>query len=63
MSKRANPTMIGAFVLGAVVLVALALMAFGGGRFFSDKQRFVTYFQGSVRTPRRTIPFSSSSFQ
>jgi paraquat-inducible protein B len=49
MSKRANPTMIGAFVLGAVVLVALALMAFGGGRFFSDKQRFVTYFQGSVQ--------------
>jgi paraquat-inducible protein B len=49
MSKRANPTMIGAFVLGAIVLVALALMVFGGGKFFSDKQRYVSYFGGSLQ--------------
>ena len=49
MSKRATPTLIGAFVLGAIVLTTLALMVLGGGELFRERIRYVTYFQGSVQ--------------
>jgi paraquat-inducible protein B len=49
MSKKANPALIGAFVIGAVVLLAAGLMAFGGAKLFQDKTRYVTYFEGSVK--------------
>lgn len=48
MSQRASPTAIGAFVLGAVALVVIGLIVFGGGRFFTDKVRYVAYFDESV---------------
>ena len=47
--KRANPTVIGAFVLGALGLVAAAVMVLGGAALFAPKQRVVTYFEGSVK--------------
>jgi paraquat-inducible protein B len=34
MSKPANKTMIGAFVVGAVVLAVTAVVLFGSGKFF-----------------------------
>lgn len=49
MSKQANPKVIGAFVVGAVVLVIVGLLVFGGGRFFKDKKGFVLFFEGSVQ--------------
>ena len=49
MSKAANKTMIGAFVLGAVVLAVIAVLIFGSGKFFTAKQFFELYFQGSVQ--------------
>jgi paraquat-inducible protein B len=49
MSKHANPTLIGSFAVGAIALVAGALMIFGGRQFFAEHHRFVTYFQGSVK--------------
>ncbi len=46
---RANPTVIGAFVLGALALVALGVMVLGGAALFTPKQRVVTFFEGSVK--------------
>ena len=34
MSKQANPTLIGAFVVGAVALTAMAVIFFGGASAF-----------------------------
>jgi paraquat-inducible protein B len=49
MARRANPAMIGAFVLGAVVLAVAALVVFGGGKFFRTTTRLVAYFDGSLK--------------
>jgi paraquat-inducible protein B len=48
MSKRASPTVIGTFVLGAIGLAILGVIVFGSGRFFRETNRFVSYFDGSV---------------
>ena len=48
MSKQANPTLIGAFVLGAIALFVAALLLFGGGDFFAEKRRYVMFFEGTV---------------
>ena len=48
MSKKASPTLIGAFVLGAVALTAVAIVALGSGRFFRTTHEYVLYFDGSV---------------
>ena len=48
MSARANPTWIGAFVVGAVVLFVGSLVAFGTGRLLDTKYAFVSYFDGSL---------------
>ena len=34
MAKEANKTVIGLFVVGAIVLLVVALVVFGGGKFF-----------------------------
>jgi len=49
MSKPANKTLIGAFVLGALVLMIVGVLLFGSGRLFSERQIFVLYFEGSVK--------------
>jgi paraquat-inducible protein B len=48
MSRRASPTVIGAFVVGAVVLTVTAVGVFGSGRFFRKVQPCVLYFTGDV---------------
>jgi paraquat-inducible protein B len=49
MSKQTNPTLIGAFVIGAAALIALAVVLFGGTELLKTKQRYVTYFDRSVK--------------
>lgn len=49
MSKQSNPTMIGAFVIGAVVLLVVGVLVFGGSELLVEKQRAVAYFPGSVK--------------
>ncbi|HWI27593.1 MAG TPA: MlaD family protein [Stellaceae bacterium] len=49
MSKKANPTVIGGFVLGAVVLLIAALAIFGSGRLFTHRARAVAFFQGNIQ--------------
>ena len=49
MSKKASPTLIGAFVVSATVLAAAGILIFGSGKFFADETEFVMYFNRSVR--------------
>ena len=49
MAKQANKTLIGAFVVGAVVLALAGIMIFSSGKFFTEKNKYVLYFDGSVR--------------
>jgi paraquat-inducible protein B len=48
MKKEINPTLIGAFVLGAIALIVTAVVVFGSGRFFTEKENYVAFFEGSV---------------
>lgn len=48
MSDKANPKLIGAFVLGAVALTIAAVAVFGGGQFFKETRAFVMYFSEPV---------------
>jgi paraquat-inducible protein B len=49
MSKQANKTAIGAFVLVALALGVAAIIIFGSGKFFVKTSEYVAYFQGSVK--------------
>ena len=49
MSKKANKTLVGGFVLGAAALVVVGVLIFGSGRFLTERPEFVMYFDGSVR--------------
>lgn len=44
MSKQSSPTAIGAFVVGAVVLIAAGFALFGGAKMFAQKNRYVAVF-------------------
>jgi paraquat-inducible protein B len=48
MSKRASPTVVGSFFLGALGLLIAAVALFGSGTLFSEKHLHVLYFEGSV---------------
>ncbi len=48
MSKQANPGLIGLFVIGAVGLMAGAVLLFGSAGWLKQPDQFVTYFEGSV---------------
>jgi paraquat-inducible protein B len=47
-SKRASPTLIGAFVVGALLLALGGLAVFGSGKLFRRTEQFVAIFSGSV---------------
>jgi phospholipid/cholesterol/gamma-HCH transport system substrate-binding protein len=47
--QRANPKLIGGFVLGAVALVVIGVLLLGGAKFLTEKRTFVAYFEGSVK--------------
>ena len=49
MGSKVNPTVIGAFVVGAIVLAVAGVLLFGGGKFFQEKHPYVIFFQGSVQ--------------
>ena len=48
MSKQANKTVVGGFVVGAVALVVAGILIFGSGKFLAEKETYVMYFKGSV---------------
>ena len=48
MSKPANKTVIGIFVVGAIALVVAAVLILGSGKFFKQTLKAVCYFEGDV---------------
>jgi paraquat-inducible protein B len=48
MGSKANPTLIGAFMLGAVILIAASILIFSRATWFTKSQDFVLYFSSSV---------------
>jgi paraquat-inducible protein B len=49
MAKQANRMMIGGFVVLALIILAVSLVVFGSGKFFKNTQKFVLYFDESVK--------------
>ncbi len=58
MSNKANPTAIGAFVLGALVILAAAILIFGGGQFLVPTHKYTLFFGTSVKGLRVGAPVS-----
>src|SRR5208282_4872956 len=56
MGKKTNPAIVGAFVLGAIALAVLAVIALGSGRLFQKRYEYVLFFQGSVNGLRVGAP-------
>lgn len=56
MNKKVSPTLIGTFVVGAVALIVIAVLAFGSGRLFRQTKEFVLYFDSSVNGLRVGAP-------
>lgn len=49
MSKRANPTAIGLFVVLGLALTIIGLIIFSSGRLFRQHQKFILYFNNSLK--------------
>jgi paraquat-inducible protein B len=49
MSKKANPTVIGLFIVAGVVLGVAGLIIFSSGNLFSKKHKYILYFEGSMK--------------
>lgn len=49
MSKHANPTLIGAFVLGAVALAVITILLMAGGQWFQERRQHMVYFEGEAQ--------------
>jgi paraquat-inducible protein B len=47
--KRANPAVIGGFIVGAVVLVIAGVMILGSGKLFTETIKCVMYFEGAIQ--------------
>lgn len=49
MSKQANPTLIGAFVFGALVLGIIAILLLAGDEWFRERDQHVMYFEEAAQ--------------
>jgi len=56
MGKRFSPTLVGAFVLGAIALGIITIVLLGSGRFFTGKSTYVLYFDRDVNGLRVGAP-------
>lgn len=48
MKRKANPTLIGTFVVAGIALIAVAIITLAGSNYFTRTERTVMYFSGSV---------------
>jgi paraquat-inducible protein B len=56
--SKANPAVIGGFVIGAIALIVIGLLVFGGTNWFAQRNKFIAYFPGSVNGLRAGAPVS-----
>lgn len=49
MSRKANKTAIGIFVTGALALLVIGISVFGSGMLFKKADKYVLFFDGSVK--------------
>lgn len=56
MSRRVNPALIGAFVVGAITLAIAAFLMLGNVGLFEDREKVVMYFTGSVEGLNKGAP-------
>ncbi|OQX07668.1 MAG: hypothetical protein BWK76_24565 [Desulfobulbaceae bacterium A2] len=49
MSRQASPTLIGAFVFGALTLAMVAVLLLAGGTFLQERRRHFIYFEGAAQ--------------
>ena len=49
MAKEVSKTVIGAFVVSAIALIVIGVVIFGSGRFFQKTNKYVLFFDGSVK--------------
>ena len=49
MSRKVNKTVIGVFVAGGILLLMIGIVVFGSGELFKRTDKFVLYFDGSVK--------------
>ena len=49
MSRKASPTLIGAFVLGAIALSVATTLLLAGGSWFGERRQHVLYFEGAAQ--------------
>lgn len=56
MGKRVSPTLVGAFVIGALTLAVVTILLLGSGRFFTGKHSYVLYFDRDVNGLRVGAP-------
>jgi len=49
MTRRANPTLIGIFILGAVGLALIATLLLSGGDLFEKRREVMMYFDGAAQ--------------
>ena len=47
MAKKTNPKLIGGFVVGAIALAVVGVVAFGGSKFLTSTRKAVLYFSNS----------------
>jgi len=48
MSRRANPAILGGFILAGLAILVAGVLVLGGGRLFKRTVRFIVFFEGSV---------------
>jgi paraquat-inducible protein B len=56
MAKKANPALIGGFVVGSLVLAVVAVTIWGSSELFERKYQYICYFPGSVDGLSRGAP-------
>ena len=49
MAKEVSKTVIGAFVVSAIALIVIGVVIFGSGRFFQKTNKYVLFFDGSLK--------------
>jgi paraquat-inducible protein B len=49
MGKKANPAVIGGFVVGGVALLVAAILLVAGGGFLTERPKYALFFDGSVK--------------